>query len=245
MQEVTRSDANNTSQVKTTFLSSLSHELRSPLHGILGSIQLLRCTLLDAFQSNMINSIAVCGRTLLETVQHLLDHAERKGPSTSQSKKSFPDEHTICFTSDGPVAPIISSGSNPTIPYCNIALVTEEVVEAIFLGQGRFDVSIGGDDSSGQNGPTAVTEGSIAERRRRFVIVDIADHVSEVFQVFACPANPSTTNLGQARLQNSSKFVRKTYHEPTWKRIKIYRGGMHRDLSSIECCRRRQSAIGD
>lgn len=31
MQEVARLDAMNTNQVKTTFLSSLSHELRSPL----------------------------------------------------------------------------------------------------------------------------------------------------------------------------------------------------------------------
>jgi hypothetical protein len=176
MQEVSRLDANNTNQVKTTFMSSLSHELRSPLHGILGSVQLLRCTLLDAFQSSMVNSIAVCGRTLLETVQHLLDHAERKDSSTNYSTKSFPDEHTICITSESPVVSM-TSGLSTAVSFCNIGLTTEEVVEAIFLGHGRFDISIAGDDPGAPSGLHQSSGSSIAHRRSRFVIIDIADHV--------------------------------------------------------------------
>jgi hypothetical protein len=67
MQEVARLDAMSNNQSKTTFLSSLSHELRTPLHGILGSSHLMRNTRLDSFQVSMVNSVTVCGRTLLET----------------------------------------------------------------------------------------------------------------------------------------------------------------------------------
>jgi hypothetical protein len=177
VRQILISYTNVKNQVKTTFMSSLSHELRSPLHGILGSVQLMRCTMLDSFQSSMVNSIAVCGRTLLETVQHLLDHAERKEPSTNYSTKSFPDEHTICITSEIPVAPTIPSSSSAVPPICNIGLTTEEVVEAIFLGQGRFDISIGGDDPSAPAGVQQASGNSIAHRRSRFIIIDIADHV--------------------------------------------------------------------
>lgn len=179
MQEVARLDAVETSQVKATFLASLSHELRSPLHGILGSIQLVRSTPLDSFQSAMVNQITVCGRTLLETVQHLLDHAERKeSASTNRSSKSFPKENTIRITSDLQVSPVLLGSSRAT-PFCNIGLVTEEVVETMFLGQTRFDVSLGGEDTTGKS-YDPMSDATIPMRRSRFIIIDIADYVSNV-----------------------------------------------------------------
>jgi hypothetical protein len=131
---------------------------------------------MDTFQSSMVNSIAICGRTLLETVQHLLDHAERKESSTNDSTKTFPDEQTVCITSESPVVPM-TSGLSSAVPFCNIGLTTEEVVEAIFLGQGRFDISIAGDDPGAPAGLNQTSGSSIAHRRSRFVIIDIADHV--------------------------------------------------------------------
>lgn len=179
MQEVARLDALETDQVKKTLLSSLSHELRSPLHGILGSIQLMRSTSLDSFQSAMVNSITVCGRTLLETVQHLLDHAERKDPSHNYSMKTFPREHTVCITAETPVADVdaeVSRNINTSNLFCNVGLITEEVVETMFLGQARYDVSLGGEDSPGQSVGQSSSSG-IAQRRSRFIMVDIADYV--------------------------------------------------------------------
>jgi hypothetical protein len=124
----------------------------------------------------MINSIAVCGRTLLETVQHLLDHAERNETDANHSVKTFPDEHTICISSEAPIPPMTSI-SGKTVSFCNIGLTCEEVIEAIYLGEGRFDVSIGGDDSVTQVGPEQASVNTIAHRRSRFIIVNIADHV--------------------------------------------------------------------
>jgi signal transduction histidine kinase len=61
------------SMATTSLLSSLSHELRSPLHGIVLCAELLRDTSLDVFQGDLLRSLDVCGRTLLDTINHLLD----------------------------------------------------------------------------------------------------------------------------------------------------------------------------
>ena len=176
-------------------MSSLSHELRSPLHGILGSVQLMRSTSLDNFQSSMLNSIAVCGRTLLETVQHLLDHAQRKETNVNYSSKSFPDDHTICITAETPITPTIASSST-AVPYCNIGLTTEEIVESVFLGHGRFDISIQGDDTGAPADVQQTSGDSIAHRRSRFTILSIADYVRKT--CFSC--RERDTNVPTSRI---------------------------------------------
>lgn len=127
MQEVARLDAMTTSQAKITFLSSLSHELRTPLHGILGSVHLMRNSRLDNFQSSMLNAITVCGRTLLETVEHLLDHAERPETRRNYSSTIHRGDNSICISSEPLSPPTPTEMSNK--PKCDVGFVTEEVVE--------------------------------------------------------------------------------------------------------------------
>ncbi|KAJ4373931.1 hypothetical protein N0V83_002670 [Neocucurbitaria cava] len=165
----------------------------------------MRSTSLDSFQSSMVNSITVCGRTLLNTVEHLLDHAERKEPSETDTKKTFPGENTICITSGLPALDL-SRGMSSSAPFCNIALVTEEVIETMFLGQGRFDVSLTGDDVPGALiSPSSNKE--IARRRTRFLIVDIADFANLDFSI---PAS-SYARLVMNLLGNALKFTESGY----------------------------------
>lgn len=65
MTEVLRINTQKNEAAKTTFIASMSHELRSPLHGILGAAEFLRDTAQDSFQSSLISSIGTCGKTLL------------------------------------------------------------------------------------------------------------------------------------------------------------------------------------
>ncbi|RAH79983.1 sensor histidine kinase/response regulator [Aspergillus japonicus CBS 114.51] len=62
-----------TEKSKSDLLSSVSHELRSPLHGMLTSTELLQSTGLESAQQDMVTMIETCGLTLLDTVNHLLD----------------------------------------------------------------------------------------------------------------------------------------------------------------------------
>ncbi|PVH70536.1 hypothetical protein DL98DRAFT_618851 [Cadophora sp. DSE1049] len=71
--EVARLDTIAADRAKSDFISSISHELRSPLHGILASVEFLQDTAVDLFQNSMIHTIERCGKTLLDTIQHVLD----------------------------------------------------------------------------------------------------------------------------------------------------------------------------
>ena len=69
--EVARVGWDTTEKSKSDFIASISHELRSPLHGILGNIELLQATTVDPAQRDMINMIESCGMTLLDVMNHL------------------------------------------------------------------------------------------------------------------------------------------------------------------------------
>lgn len=63
-------------KAKGDFISSVSHELRSPLHGILASAEFLADTNLDSFQRSFVDTVESCGRTLLDTINHVLDFSK-------------------------------------------------------------------------------------------------------------------------------------------------------------------------
>ena len=71
MSEVSRLEAVATDRAKSDFISSISHELRSPLHGILASAELLQDSSTGPDQDGMIEMVNSCGRTLLDTMNHL------------------------------------------------------------------------------------------------------------------------------------------------------------------------------
>jgi hypothetical protein len=71
MAEVARLDTKLADAAKADFISSISHELRSPLHGILGMTDLLKSSQIDSQQSNQVETIETCGQTLLETINHV------------------------------------------------------------------------------------------------------------------------------------------------------------------------------
>lgn len=71
MAEVSRLELLATDNAKSDFISSISHELRSPLHGVLGSAELLRGMNPSDDQRQMIEMIETCGRTLLDTMEHM------------------------------------------------------------------------------------------------------------------------------------------------------------------------------
>lgn len=76
MCEVMRLEALTTDKAKSDFISSISHELRSPLHGILASSQLLAESKVQPQQMEYVQMVDTCARTLLDIMDHLLDHAK-------------------------------------------------------------------------------------------------------------------------------------------------------------------------
>ncbi|KAJ5263325.1 sensor histidine kinase/response regulator [Penicillium angulare] len=75
MADVSRMDVEAADKAKGDFISSISHELRSPLHGVLGTVELLQETVNSYTQQGLVETVHSCGRTLLDTLNHLLDYA--------------------------------------------------------------------------------------------------------------------------------------------------------------------------
>jgi signal transduction histidine kinase len=114
--EVARLNAQKADRAKTTFIASISHELRSPLHGILGSVEFLRETVASAYQESLVSSIETCGKTLLDTIDHVLDYAKinKLQKDSGQNKRSFgrnkrqPSDNSILgVTSDFDLAQLV------------------------------------------------------------------------------------------------------------------------------------------
>ena len=129
MGEIARLDAVAAERTKSNFVASISHELRSPLHGIMGNIEFLQDTAIDTFQASMISSIETCGRTLLDTVNHVLDYAKindfsRRHPNKSQKALALGRQ-----AGDGNTMPAMS-----LVDELDLALTVEEAVETAFAG---------------------------------------------------------------------------------------------------------------
>lgn len=57
MSEVSRLNTLSADRAKGDFISNVSHELRSPLHGILASVEFLAESTLDGFQRNLVDTV--------------------------------------------------------------------------------------------------------------------------------------------------------------------------------------------
>jgi hypothetical protein len=71
MSEIAQLDWLTSEKSKSDFISSVSHELRSPLHGILASIELLDTAKLSSAHYDLIKMVETCALTLLDTVNHM------------------------------------------------------------------------------------------------------------------------------------------------------------------------------
>ena len=121
MAEKSKMDALAADRAKSDFISSVSHELRSPLHGILATVEVLADTAMTMEQNDLIRTVSTCGEVLMDTMDHILDYAKLSKKSrkltTSLSKElSRRSSHTIRTTT------------------FDLSNLVECVVEGIFAG---------------------------------------------------------------------------------------------------------------
>lgn len=105
------------------------HELRSPLHGILAAAELMQSTDLNGFQGSLMETVDACGRTLLDTMNQVLDYSKiisverefrhlqrRKLPSSDLTNMHRSSKHLDTYTAT------------------DISALAEEVAEGICVG---------------------------------------------------------------------------------------------------------------
>ncbi|WXC61423.1 hypothetical protein SNK03_007298 [Fusarium graminearum] len=124
--QVGRINTRKNEAAKTTFIASMSHELRSPLHGILGAAEFLKDAVTDSYEVGLVNSIATCGKTLLDTLNHVLDFSKINNLGSGRTRKG---KHAkiISLSSD-------SMESLNMTAAVDLSVLVEEVVDAVATG---------------------------------------------------------------------------------------------------------------
>lgn len=85
----------NSNRLKNEFIATISHEVRTPMNGVLGSTQLLLDTPLDSNQINYVNTINHSGKTLLEILNNILDYSKIEADKLNLVLKEFNLEELI------------------------------------------------------------------------------------------------------------------------------------------------------
>lgn len=129
MAEVSRLSALMSSQLKDSFVSSISHELRSPLHGVLASVEFLQDSPLNTFQQEMVSNIGSCGKALLDTLDHVLEFTKLRRAVTDKAQDSNPRSGPK-RTRSGPSSPLPTRSNAPV----DLRILTEEVLQGLYTG---------------------------------------------------------------------------------------------------------------
>ncbi len=74
--EQARAEAEAATKAKTHFLAAMSHDIRTPLNGTLGMLQLLKMSILDREQTEYLDNAITASRNLLTLVNEILDLAK-------------------------------------------------------------------------------------------------------------------------------------------------------------------------
>ncbi|KAH6639704.1 hypothetical protein C7974DRAFT_422225 [Boeremia exigua] len=175
MRELSRLDAVALNQQKTTFVASISHELRSPLHGILGTLEFIKDTPLDTFQTSMLNSLNSCGQTLLDTINHVMDYSKMSETTKNVSTRRLKNTKTVRLSSK----PLKTRRLQRDLAF-DLGIATEEVVEAIFAGSSFLPIMSSKNAPMSPSGSISTTEDNMStldistKRKTCYIILDIA-----------------------------------------------------------------------
>jgi len=84
-----RRSADAANEAKTLFLATMSHEIRTPLYGVLGTLELLARTELNAQQHNYLQAIEGSSANLLQLICDVLDVAKIEAGQLSLELTTF------------------------------------------------------------------------------------------------------------------------------------------------------------
>ncbi|KAL9089826.1 MAG: hypothetical protein Q9165_005620, partial [Trypethelium subeluteriae] len=121
---------------KSKFIGSISHELRSPLHGILASCDFMGEMGGSSFQRSMIDTASSCARTLMDTIDMVLDY--------SKINTFERDWRNVCKGGVGKPLKTTAGEGNPSMniySLVDIAKITEEVIEGSVMGSAVLNSS--------------------------------------------------------------------------------------------------------
>ena len=81
-------------QAKSRFLANMSHEIRTPINGVIGLLELLSVTPLEAKQSSLVHGAQSSAATLLHLIENVLDISKIEAGRITLTKAPF-DLHVL------------------------------------------------------------------------------------------------------------------------------------------------------
>ncbi|KAL4897520.1 hypothetical protein BDV59DRAFT_190499 [Aspergillus ambiguus] len=172
MAECSRVESLISDRQKGDFIGSISHELRSPLHGILAAAEFLGGTDLDDFQGSLLETINACGRTLLDTMNQVLDFSkivslERSWRQLKKNKNPSEVKSLDRF-----------SAHLDTFVATDLAILAEEVVEGVCLGHAYSQRTTSSLGHPAQSAATMAAQSQLPtiSRPNVEVLIDIAQN---------------------------------------------------------------------
>jgi signal transduction histidine kinase/CheY-like chemotaxis protein len=155
--------AENAMMAKSTFLANMTHEIRAPLNGIYGLLEILTDTSLSPEQIEITNTIQTSFMNLNELLNSILDLAKLESHRAIPLTVRFDPTEAVADLQDslfcrrrtpGIAYHIITDPSDPVLymgdPHCFIRVVTALVSNCVkFTQHGSIDITMRPDGNSG------------------------------------------------------------------------------------------------
>ncbi len=87
--EAAKEQAFAASRAKSEFLAHMSHEVRTPMNGVLGMLQLLKMTGLDDEQQDYVKTAMESGKSLLTIINDILDYSKIEAGKLQMTPEKF------------------------------------------------------------------------------------------------------------------------------------------------------------
>ena len=132
--------AENASLIKSSFVANISHEIRTPINGIIGMTTLLKCTELDTEQIEYVDTISTSSGILLSIVNNVLDFSKIESGKVLleyTEKKLIDITNTSCMifdkliTSKGLVYKLYIKDNVPKIIKCDYIKIQQILTNLI------------------------------------------------------------------------------------------------------------------
>ncbi|MPZ40331.1 MAG: response regulator [Rhizobiales bacterium] len=155
-----RDQAETANRAKSRFLAMVSHEVRTPLNGILGMTDLLRDTTLTPEQATYVKAVKTSGEALLSLIEEILDFSKIEAGRVDLDVREF-DLDTLVEETVELIAPRAQAKELEIASYVEDALPRRVIGDAARLRQVLLNLAGNAVKFTDRGGVAIIVEGGV------------------------------------------------------------------------------------